>query len=71
MPPVRPGKIHARCQPTYEELKRQTEGLPFLSAARCQPTYEELKQVERRHFFVRPVGCQPTYEELKLELASW
>ena len=53
-------------QPTYEELKQESEGKQYPNFSRYQPTYEELKrQIPGQ---LQP-GCfryQPTYEELKL-----
>jgi len=56
-------------QPTYEELKLQSDIVFDIAKSRSQPTYEELKRDVSGYLEVcRPGGSQPTYEELKPRL---
>ena len=58
-------------QPTYEELKPQTESAAGTERFGSQPTYEELKPgLAYPVSLVRPISSQPTYEELKRAYVS-
>ena len=52
-------------QPTYEELKLNSENLLKHFLLRSQPTYEELKHRYTTSMISGRPRFQPTYEELK------